>query len=121
MTDLTDAQAVRLRVGDTGTGDDQIFSDDEIAYFLSENGDVVLMASADALEASAASTALIAKLTRTGELTIDRKAVPAELRKLAEQLREQARSAPACAVSEWAVSEFTGREILAKSGDTTNY
>ena len=117
MTALTNVQAVRLRVGDTDTTA-QIFSDDEVNYFLTDNSKDVLLASADALYAIAASAALIAKLQKTGEFTIDRSKIPAALIAAADKLRAQAADAPAVAIAEINASDFQAFDIASKSDVT---
>jgi len=117
---LSDTEAVRLRCGDTDATA-RIFSDDEVAYFLLDNGDDVLLAAADALYAIAASTSLIAKLQKTGEFTVDRKEVPKMLMATADKLRAQAQDAPAIAVAELSATEFQAWDIAAKSADSPNW
>ena len=117
MTALTNVQAVRLRVGDTDTTA-QIFSDDEVNYFLTDNSDDVLLASADALYAIAASAVLIAKIQKTGEFTIDRSKIPAALIAAADKLRAQAADAPAVAIAEINASDFQAFDIASKSDVT---
>jgi hypothetical protein len=108
---LTDRQAVRLRIGDDGT----ILSDDEVDYFLTENDSNVLLASAGALRAIAASTSHVAQLLKRGNLTMDRKAVPGHLMKLADTLEAQDESEPATASAEMSVGPFAAAQIVANA------
>ena len=84
---------VRLLVADTDTADStkQIFSDAEIDAFLSLESNEVFGAAASACQAIAGSAARSAiAYAAMGMLSIDRQAVPAEFRKLAEAYRKRA-------------------------------
>lgn len=80
---------VRLLIADLDEAE-LLFRDDQVAAFLSLNGDTVKLAAAAALEAIAASEVLISKKIRTQDLATDGPAVAAALRELAKTLRDQA-------------------------------
>ncbi len=107
---MTLIEQVRLRIGDA---DSDVFDDAEVQQFLDDAEDDIFLAAADALEAIAASAALVAKLQRTGNLTIDRRAIPGELRKLAAVYRARVAESPATAWAEQSVSPFAIADIAA--------
>lgn len=86
----TDRGMVRLNIYDTDTvdADRQIFTDAEIDAFLAMTGSIVLLASARALEAMAASQIFRLKVMRNMDLSTDGAKVGEALRKLAKQFRE---------------------------------
>ena len=108
---LTNVQKVRLRIGDVDTSN-ELFSDDKINDFLSENGSVVLLAAADGLDSLAAQAALRAKSETTGVHTIDWRKQADAYRALAKQYRETVRDVPACGVAEHNLTPFSTAEIL---------
>lgn len=81
---------VRLNIYDTDTvnADRQIFTDAEIDAFLTMNGLIVKLASANALESMAASQVFLLKVMRNMDLQLDGGAVGRELRLQAKQLRK---------------------------------
>ena len=117
---LTDREKVRLRIGDSDA-DDRLFTDDEIDSFLEDNGDVVLLACADASEALAGTAALLAKLQKTANFTVDRKSIAAELRANAVAFRRQAESVPSAFVAQIAASQPSAEEILRNSSVDKNW
>lgn len=81
---------VRLLIPDrVVTPEEVIFSDEEIVAFLDFNGDVVRLATADALETIASDEALVQKVIHLGDLTTNGPAVSKELRERAASLRKQ--------------------------------
>jgi hypothetical protein len=66
MAITTDRDAVRLLIGDTDT-DDELFQDDEIAFFLAERADDVYLAAADACDAAARKFARAYDFTTDGQ------------------------------------------------------
>jgi len=80
--------ATRLLAADVDE-DHPMFTDAQYSGFLSLNGGVYRLAAAQALEACAASEALVSKKIRTQDLSTDGPAVAAELRALAASLRAQ--------------------------------
>lgn len=106
----TAAGKVRLKIGDTNTAN-ALFEDDEIAAFLSMEGDDIRLASAAALDAIAANQVMVLKVLRLMDLQTDGAAVARELRQQAAALRKEA---DLDAVFDWAemtVDEFAAREI----------
>ncbi len=105
---------VRLQIGDTDVtpASDAIFTDEEIQVFLDANSDNVLLASAQALESLAASTARLAKLTRTLNWTEDTRKVSEDLLSAARQLRDQEADAPAFGFAEKTYTDFNTRQIV---------
>ena len=77
---------VRLLTADLDT-DAPLVSDDYLQGYLALNGDNVLLAAADVLDAIATSEVLVAKKIRTQDLSTDGPAVAAELRAQADKLR----------------------------------
>lgn len=67
-----------------------LFTNSQVAAFLSMNGGSVRLAAAEALETIAVSEVLMAKKIRTQDLATDGPAVAAELRALAAALRKRA-------------------------------
>lgn len=85
----TDAGNVRLLINDVASGDEQVFTDEEIAAFLSLAGDVVLLAAALALDTIAGNEAMCSKVIRTQDLQTDGAKVAQALRDQAASLRRQ--------------------------------
>ena len=82
---MTNREAVRLAITDqAGT----IFTDAEIDYFLSAEGDVVDMAAARALDVMAVSAAKLAKAESSGQFSQNRQSIPDALMKMAARLRD---------------------------------
>lgn len=107
---LTDIQKVRLRIGDQDSAN-EIFSDDEILDFI-DTQFTINLASAAALTAMAASTAIVAKITKTGTTTTDRKNVSAALLNAAKALQAMDESEPLTDSAERSVSAFAVQDIL---------
>jgi predicted homoserine dehydrogenase-like protein len=87
----TDAGKVRLLISDVDDAS-PVFTDDEIAAFLTIHGDVML-AAALALETVAANETLLLKYIRSRGLELDGTAVGRELRQQARQWRDTAGTA----------------------------
>ena len=84
-------QQVRLLIADVDTGENQIFTDDQLNGYLSIARDSVKRAAADALDAIATSEALISKVITTQDRSSDGRAVADALRKHAAALRVRAK------------------------------
>lgn len=86
------AGQVRLLIPDTAQdeNDEYIFTDGQIAAFLSIYKDNIKRAAAQALDVLATDTALLLKVVRTDDLQVDGVKVAAELRARAKSLREDA-------------------------------
>lgn len=92
MVDYNDpVQQVRLLIADVGTGENQIFTDDQLKGYLSIARDSVLRAAADALDAIASSEALTSKVITTQDRSSNGAAVADALRKHAAALRQRAK------------------------------
>ena len=107
----TDVGKVRLKIGDTDT-DNAILSDEEIEYFLDVRDGNINLASADALEAIAASDSFLAKVQRIGSYTEDLKSLADSIRKTAMLLRDQEEETPVVGFAEIAQTDFTARQIV---------
>jgi len=99
----TNVGKVRLTIGDTDTTDN-VFTDEELEYFLSVHSNSVNLASADALEAWAAKYATNADSEKIGDYSYTSKSVD-KLTKLAGELRDKEFSTP---IMEWAEMDLTG-------------
>lgn len=88
LVDPDDIAYVRLLIGDAAT--EPILSDFELDVLVRRAGGSLLYAAADALDAIAASEALISKKIIAPDLSTDGPAVAAELRKQAAGLRARA-------------------------------
>lgn len=113
----TDRGLVRLLIHDTDTATaaNQLFQDAEIDAFLTLEGSVVRRGAAAALESLAANQAMVLKVMRLLDLSVDGAAVARELRMQAQVLRQQAEvdaaaSGDGFAVAEMVVDTFTTRE-----------
>ncbi len=89
MPAITDStEKVRLLIGDTDSSD-QLLSDDQIDFFLTERGDNYVLAAADAAEAVAAKFSSAYDFT-TDEQSFKRSQVAAQFLALAAKLRLRA-------------------------------
>lgn len=102
----TDEGYVRLLVTDTNDAD-PIFTDAEIAAFITRNPASLKVAAAAALEAIARSEVLVSKKIRTQDLSTDGPAVAAELRASARALRDEAAADDADSASTFFVAPFS--------------
>jgi len=107
----TDAGKVRMLITDRVEAT-QMFSDAEIAAFLSLEDGSVRLAAADALCAIAADEALVLKKIRTLDLETDGPALAAELRQQAVMLREQESAIGGFEIAELVVDDFSARQRL---------
>lgn len=85
MAELSDRERVRLLISDVGgtSGDDFLFTDDEIDTFLEMRLGRVHLAAATALNTIAANETQVSKRIKYLELETDGPAVARELRELA--------------------------------------
>lgn len=90
---MTTAEDVRLLIPDLGTGADQIFSDTQIASFVTLGGDDAFMAAALALEVVATNEALTYKYIKTDDLTVDGSKSASLVMQRAQNLRASALAA----------------------------
>ncbi len=111
----TDNGIVRLLSTDTDITN-AIFSDEEIAVFLSLNvvdGDNDLrLAAAQALRTIAASEVLIQKKIKLMDLHTDGPAEAAALMKLADKLEKESNEGGGITVTEWGLTDWNRREII---------
>lgn len=84
----TAAGQVRLLIPDVDETN-LLFTEEQIAAFLTVEGDVVKRAAAAALEAAAVNEALVSKVIRTQDLSTDGAKVAEALLKRARELRRQ--------------------------------
>lgn len=89
----TSAAQVRLLINDT-TQADPVFSNDEIAAFLTMESDNVKRAAAQALDTIADDEVLTSKVIRSQDLSTDGASVADGLRSRAKELRSQADGDP---------------------------
>ena len=110
----TNLGKVRLLIRDTDTTDPerQLFQDNEISFFLSQNDQILRLAAADALEALAANAALLAKIQQIGGYKIDSTKMAEAIRKQATRYRELEEEVPAFGYAEQTLSVFSSWEIL---------
>lgn len=110
----TDRGKLRLKIRDTDTAnlDRQIFQDDEIDFFLTEAVSDLNLAAAGALDAVAANAALLAKLEKIGDYTIDSKAMAEAVMKVAAHYRGLSEGAPAFDVAELNLSPFNELDLI---------
>ena len=94
---------VRLIIGDTSTTNN-VFTDDELTYFLNLYSSNINLAAADALEAWAAKYATNADSERIGDYSYSQKIVDKMLN-LAKSLRDKESMTPAL---DWAEMDLTG-------------
>ena len=87
MASVLDINRVRLLIADTGT--DRVLDDMQLDTYLELNGQNVRLAAAEALESIAVSELLVSKVIRTQDLATDGAKVAAELRALAQRLRDR--------------------------------
>lgn len=110
LVDPDDIAYVRLLIGDAAT--EPILSDLELDALVRRAGGSLLYAAADALDAIAASEALVSKKITTQDLSTDGPAVAAELRKQAAGLR--ARADQQSAKMAWGLAIFNPNRRPAK-------
>ena len=89
-----------------------LFTDEELAIFLSDASDDISMAASYALNAIAASRALLAKSRRLGDYSEDLSKVADSLRAQAKAYAEQSMNIPAGKIAEVAQTDFTARDII---------
>ena len=82
---------VRLLIADVDTGENQIFTDEQLEGYLSITHQSVKRAAADALDAIASSEALTSKVIQTQDRSSNGAAVADALRKHANALRARAK------------------------------
>lgn len=82
---------IRLLIADVDTGEDQIFTDEQLEGYLSITRNSVKRAAADALDAIASSEALTSKVIQTQDRSSNGAAVADALRKHANALRARAK------------------------------
>lgn len=81
---------IRLLIADVDTGENQIFTDEQLEGYLSITSQSVKRAAADALDAIASSEALTSKVIQTQDRSSNGAAVADALRKHATALRARA-------------------------------
>ena len=110
----TNRGKVRLKIRDTDTADAtrQLFNDDEIDFFLTEAITDLNLAAAGALDAISANAALLAKMEKIGDYSIDSKAMAAAVMKIAAHYRSLSEQAPAFGFAEQTLSKFSWDEIV---------
>ncbi len=89
-----------------------LFTDEELEVFLSDASNDINTAASYALNAVAASRALLAKTKRLGDYSEDLSKIADSLRAQAKAYADQAANKPAGAVAETANTDFTARDII---------
>ena len=89
-----------------------LFTDEELAIFLSDASSDINMAASYALQAVAASRSLLAKVKRLGDYSEDLSKIADSLRAQSKAYSDQAANKPAGAVAETANTDFTARDII---------
>lgn len=98
----TDIGKVRTLIPDVvEDADGYLFSDEQITVLLGLYNDNIKRAAAQAKDILATDTALLLKVLRTDDLSVNGAATAAELRQQAKQLREQADADDNAGVSEY--------------------
>lgn len=97
---MTPEETTRLLIPDLGTAPDQIFTDDQISGFLALYADSVRRAAAAAIDTIANNEALLYKVVRTDDLSVNGAQTADALRKRANSLRAEADSDDAAALDE---------------------
>lgn len=110
----TNRGKVRLKIRDTDTADAtrQLFDDDEIDFFLTEASADLNLAAAGALDSVSANAALLAKMEKIGDYTIDSKAMAGAVMKIAAHYRSLSEQAPAFGFAEQTLSGFSYWDIV---------
>ena len=88
----TNVGKVRLVIGDTDESN-EVFTNDEINYFLTENSNNISLAAADALEAWMAKYATSPDSEKIGDYAYTQKIID-KMNKLRNELRAKVESAP---------------------------
>ena len=105
---------VRLKIRDTDTTDPdrQLFQDDEIDFFITDAESDLNLAAAGALDAVAANAAVLAKMEKIGNYSIDSKSMAAAVMKAAAHYRSLSEQAPAFGFAEQVLSVFSWNDIV---------
>lgn len=110
----TPRDSVRLLIPDTDV-QNQLITDEEIAYLLSTNSNDPRLAAAEGLEIVASNAALVLKVTKLLDVSVDGTKVADALMKRAAQLRTQAEEDEVpFAIAELVVDHSTAWERLYK-------
>lgn len=109
----TDAGKVRLLIADTDSVD-FIFTDAEIAAFLSMEEDSIRFAAADALDAIASSRARLAKKIKSLDMEADFTDAASNFREQAKAFREIGDDDGSFQIAELVTNHFSARERLEK-------
>lgn len=105
---------VRLRIKDKD-GKNPIFTDQELTYFLTAEGDNVALAAALALETMAADPLLLSKRIRLPDYEVDQSTAGKGLLDVAKAIRQRVAEEAdegALDIAEWVVDDFTYRQRL---------
>jgi hypothetical protein len=102
---------VRALIGDLDTAS-PVLTDAQIDTFLSLHESDVFMAAAQAMNAIAASKALLSKMIKAGDYSENLSAAAKECREMAKSFRELADSIPADAQAEQFLTTFNEQDIL---------
>ena len=112
MAELTPIDIIRLNITDTGTGAEQLFTDDQLNAWLTQYEGSINRATYRALVTMATSTVLVSKKIRTQDLSTDGPAEAAALLALAKTYKEDADADDAAAGSFFEVIPFGGADRL---------
>lgn len=106
---------VRLIIGDTDVipASDAVFTDEELTFFLTENGNDINLAAADALEAWMAKYTTTPDSEKIGDYAYTQKIVD-KMNKLRNELRAKVESKPYLT---WAEMDLSGVEDTTISED----
>jgi hypothetical protein len=109
-----DRGKTRLKIRDTDTADAtrQLFNDEEIDFFVTEAEADLNLAAAGALDAVAANAALLAKVTKIGDYSINSTAMAAAVMKVAAHYRSLSEEVAAFGYAEQVLSAFSWNEIV---------
>ncbi len=109
---MGDISTVRLLIGDTS---ETFFTDAQIQLFLDMSvvGDDDFLAASVALRSMAADAAIIAKLEKSLNTTVDRRQIPDKLLALANSYKAETEETPQIGIAERAYTVFNLEDILA--------
>ena len=110
----TDRDKVRIMIRDTDTAnpDRQLYQDEEIDAVLALQASDLNLSAAFLLDGIAANAALLAKLEKIGDYTIDSKPMAGAVMKIAAHYRSLSEQAPAFGFAEQTLSGFSYWDIV---------
>lgn len=110
----TDRDKVRIMIRDTDTAnpDRRLYQDEEIEAVLTLQANELNLTAAFLLDGIVVNTALLAKMEKIGDYSIDSKAMAGAVMKAAQHYRSLSEQAPAFGYAEQTLSSFQWNEIV---------